>query len=174
MSWEILALGQLETEGWAGPLSAVKVMGASTIAVPVALVILTASVNPATLVRDTVVELVVLDDHPVTLAGLVSVVLIDLGTLEKVISVGVVAFGALIIRCTGLGTSNFSNPGNYRDPRWSGWCVSFVQLWTLTPVFFPMFVALGLGTTSLFVVGLFENLCNYLCLYLSVPVFVLE
>jgi hypothetical protein len=87
----------LETEGWAGPLSAVKVMGASTIAVPVALVILTASVNPATLVRDTVVELVVLDDHPVTLAGLVSVVLIDLGTLEKVISVGVVAFGALII-----------------------------------------------------------------------------
>jgi hypothetical protein len=78
-------------------------MGASTIAVPVALVILTASANPATLVRDTVVELVVLDDNPMTLAGLALVVLIDLGTLKKVISAGVAtltfgALGALIIQ----------------------------------------------------------------------------
>lgn len=75
-----------------------KVMVASEITVPVALVILTVLVvpliavaGPATLVRDTVVGLEVSDDLPMTLAGLVSVAPIDLATLEKAISAGVAA-----------------------------------------------------------------------------------
>lgn len=65
--------------------------------VPVALVILTALVVPLTAVVDSVtqvqgtaVDLEVSDDLPVTLAGLVSVVLIDLATSETVISADVV------------------------------------------------------------------------------------
>jgi hypothetical protein len=78
--------------------------------VPAVLVILTDSVVPLTAVVDSViqvqgtaVDLVVSDDLPVTLAGLVSVVLIDLATLETVISADVVTLtlgvpGALMIQ----------------------------------------------------------------------------
>jgi hypothetical protein len=81
-------------------LLAAKVMVASEITVPAALVALTVLVvgpliavvgPPATLVRDTVVGLEASGDLPTTLAGLVPVTLIDLATLEKAISAGVAA-----------------------------------------------------------------------------------
>lgn len=87
-----------------------KVMVALETIVPAVLVILTDSVVPLTAVVDSViqvqgtaVDLVVSDDLPVTLAGLVSVVLIDLATLETVISADVVTLtlgvpGALMIQ----------------------------------------------------------------------------
>ena len=56
----------------------------------VALATLTASVDPVTLVRDIVTGLVVFDDLPKTLAGLVSVVLMDSATLGKMISAAAV------------------------------------------------------------------------------------
>ena len=57
----------------------------------VALATLTASVDPVTLVRDIVVGLEVSEDLPMSLAGLVLVVLIDLATSEKGISAGTAA-----------------------------------------------------------------------------------
>ena len=56
----------------------------------VALATLTASVDPVTLVRDIVTGLVVFDDLPKTLGGLVSVVLMDSATLGKMISAAAV------------------------------------------------------------------------------------
>jgi len=79
-------------------LLAVKVMVASEITAPEALVILTVLVvrlivvaGSATLVRDIVVGLEVSEDLPMSLAGLVLVVLIDLATSEKGISAGTAA-----------------------------------------------------------------------------------
>lgn len=64
---------------------------------------LTAAVDSVTQVQGTTVDLEVSDDLPVTLAGLASVVLIDLATLETVISADVVTLtlgvpGALMIQ----------------------------------------------------------------------------
>lgn len=78
-------------------LLAVKVMVALETIVLAALVIstvlvvpLTAVVDSVTQVQDTAVDLEVSDDLPMTLAGLVSVVLIDLVSLEKAISTDMV------------------------------------------------------------------------------------
>jgi hypothetical protein len=91
-------------------LLAVKVMVTLKTIVPEALVILrdsvvplTAAVDSVTQVQGTTVDLEVSDDLPVTLAGLASVVLIDLATLETVISADVVTLtlgvpGALMIQ----------------------------------------------------------------------------
>jgi len=92
-------------------LLAVKVMVALETIDPAVLVILTVLVVPLTVVVDSVtqvqgtaVDLEVSDELPVTLAGLVSVVLIDLVTLETaVISADVVTLtlgdpGALMIQ----------------------------------------------------------------------------
>jgi hypothetical protein len=91
-------------------LLAVKVMVTLKTIVPEASVILrdlvvplTAAVDSVTQVQGTTVDLEVSDDLPVTLAGLASVVLIDLATLETVISADVVTLtlgvpGALMIQ----------------------------------------------------------------------------
>jgi hypothetical protein len=88
----------------------VKVMVTLKTIVPEASVILrdlvvplTAAVDSVTQVQGTTVDLEVSDDLPVTLAGLASVVLIDLATLETVISADVVTLtlgvpGALMIQ----------------------------------------------------------------------------